>query len=273
MITRVLRLTAAELLKLRAHPFLWISLVVVVFFTMTGAALGGPAPSLWRQDHAIAMFASGARIGLKLSTYVLLIFGSMLFAGEFDKGTIKILLTRPITRTDLFAAKSIAAMLLALFLIATVLYTSLAVGCSLGELGPVWDDESYNARRYDELVDHAKRAVAMSVAAVVAAVFFGVLVSNLVESSGFATAIALTAFLVGDEVLLRVFRDDMTRRFFFSVYPGYAFDVLRDYATGSSIAWKGAYVNGRAYLWVPLATVGACVAGGFGVFKMRNITA
>jgi hypothetical protein len=274
MITRIGRLTLAELLKLRAHPFFACSLALILLGTLSGCFFLREDEKVWRAHNAIATFAGGAKVGLKLSTFVALVFGSMLFAGEFDRGTIKLLLTRPVTRTDLFAAKSVVAALLALFLVAAVLYVSLAVGCLQGELGPVWDGESYLSNTsYETLLGHAAHAVAMSVSAIVAAAFFGLLVSNATESSGFAVAIGLTLFIVVDEIVPRVFRDDEVRRLFFNTYPGYAFDILRDFARGSSTGWKQVFDNGRPYVWVPLASIAAFVAGGYAIFRRRNITA
>ncbi|MBI2932989.1 MAG: ABC transporter permease [Planctomycetes bacterium] len=291
MIGRIARLVGAELLKLRRHPFFYVSVLLVV----TGTVLGGlflreERETVWRSYNAISIFAGGARVGLKLATFVMLVFGALLFAGEFDKGTIKVLLTRPIRRSDLFLAKSAVATLLALFLIGTVLYISLAVGCSVGELGMVWDDQSYVSNTsYEALLDHALRAMGMSVLPVIAAAFFGVLVSNLTESSGFAVAITLTLFLLADEIVLRVFQTDEVRRFFFNHYPAYAFDILRDFARGSSTRWKDAFESpvvvplgswgsvpiplGPAYVTVPVLGIATFAAAGFAVFRGRNITA
>jgi ABC-type Na+ efflux pump permease subunit len=274
MIHRIARLVRAELLKLAEHPFFVASLVIVALGTAAGALFLGETPSTaWRAPHAIAIFAAGAKVGLKLAMFVVTIFGAMLFAGEFDRGTIKILLTRPITRTDLFLAKCSVAFILAVLLAALVLTTSFAVGCARGELGPVWDDSSYNSNTsYERLMEHTRKAVSMSVAAVVAAAFFGVLVSNCSTASGFAVAVALTLFLVTDEVLLRAFREDEMRRYFFSVYPGYALDVLRDFARGSSTKWNDAYEQRAAYASVPLGSSLIFGLIGYGVFRLRNIT-
>jgi hypothetical protein len=274
MIHRIARLVRAELLKLAEHPFFAASLAIVALGTAAGGLFLGDTPATaWRAPHAITIFAAGAKVGLKLAMFVVTIFGSMLFAGEFDRGTIKILLTRPITRTDLFVAKGAVAFLLAVLLALLVITIAFAVGCARGELGPVWDDSSYNSNTsYERLMEHTRKAVSMSLAAVVAAAFFGVLVSNCSTASGFAVAVALTLFLVTDEVLLRAFRDDSMRRYFFSVYPGYALDVLRDFARGSSTKWNDAYEQRAAYVSVPLGSSLIFGAIGYGVFRLRNIT-
>ena len=275
MTNRLLRLTRAELIKLTSHPFFYVSTSLIVLATVVGALmLREERETVWRSYNAIAVFAGGAKVGLKLATFVVLIFGSMLFSGEFDKGTIKILLTRPITRTDLFLSKSIVALGLALFMTGLVLAVALATGCTVGELGPVWDDESYNSNTpYERLLGHAGRAVGMSVGGVVAAAFLGMLVSNLVESSGFSVAMALTVFLLADEIVLRVFRNEELRKWFSNQYPGYAFDVLRDFARGSSTQWKEIFISGAPYLTAPLASIAVFTAVGYVIFRLRNITA
>jgi len=258
---------------MRAHPFFWASLALVVLGTLLGAVFLREEETAWRAHNALATFAGGAKVGLKLATFAVLVLGSMLFAGEFDRGTIKVLLTRPITRTDLFLAKAVMAGGLALFFIGVVLYVALGLGCLQGELGPVWADDAYLSNTsHDQLAAHAWKAVAMSVLPVMAAAFFGVLVSNLCESSGFAVAITLTLFLLADEIALRAFRGDDVRRYFFNMYPGYAFDVLRDLSRGSSTAWKRVFEDGRPYLWVPALSSAAFAAVGYGVFRFRNIT-
>lgn len=272
---RVGRLVRAEILKLTHHPFFAVSLPLIVLATVLGALLfGEEQEGVWRAPSAIAVFAGGAKVGLQLATFVVLIFGAMLFAGEFDRGTVKILLTRPITRTDLYAAKSAVAVLLSLFLIALVLYVALAVGCAKGELGPVWDNETYNSNTsYGALLGHVRRALVMSIVPILAAALLGAFLSNLVESSGFAIAMTLTLFLVTDEILLRAFRAAEVRKWFFNHYPSYALDVLRRFAGGYAAKWDDLYVAGAPSIAVPLASLLVFAAGGYLVFRRRNITA
>ncbi len=275
MITRIGRLLRGELLKLRMHPFFFWSIAFLFVGTEAGGYFSGEgSETVWRAHHAVASFAGAAKVGLKLATFMMLVFGSLMFAGEFDRGTIKVLLTRPVTRTDVFVAKALALVLLSCLFIGIVLYVSAARACMRGELGPVWDDASYTTSvSHATLMAHTRKAVAMSIAAVVAAGFLGLLISNCTESSGFAVAITLTLFFVVDEVAVRMFHDDQVRRLFFNHYPTYAFDVLRDYALGSSAKWKEAFDRDLVYLWVPGASMLAFFGTGYTIFRRRNITA
>jgi ABC-type transport system involved in multi-copper enzyme maturation permease subunit len=285
MLGRVARLTRAELLKLANHPFFPIALALLAAATLLGAwgqsAALGSKESVWRNPNSLLLFALGAKFGLKMASFLLVIFGSLFFAGEFDRGTIKILLTRPITRTELFAAKCLTGLLLAAFLFAAVLALSFGFGCARGELGPVWDDEVYlTTSSYEDLAAHAEKAVVVSAAGVAAAVFLGIAVSTFVESSGFAIAIALT-FFIGVDLGLGFVREEHAR-YVFSWYPSRAFDILQQFARGSSdMGWRSA-IGDRVdvglmtvpiSLLVPAVTAAVCSAIGYVLFRIRNILA
>ena len=281
MAGRVIRLTRVELLKLAGHPFFPFAVVLLAAATLLGAWAFEPKTEVWRRPHALLMFAWGAKAGLKMASFLLVIFGSLSFAGEFDKGTIKLLLTRPVTRTDIFLAKSLSGLVLAVVFIAGVLALSFGFGCLKGELGPVWDSEQYvTFTNADDLADHATRAVGSCVGGVVAAMFLGIVISTLVESSGFAVATALTLF-IGMDLGLGFLREEQAF-YMFGWYPSQALDILRSYAEGSSgRGWRspiGQQVSLALFtlpvaVAVPAAWSLACGAVGYLRFRVRNILA
>jgi len=225
-------------------------------------------PTAWRSTNTIQVFAYGAQFGLKMAGFILVIFGSMLFAGEFDRGTIKILLTRPITRTDLFAAKCLTGFLLALLLLVSVLSLSFAMGCAMGDLGPVWDRSDYlHSVTYDDLVDHALKAVQVAIPGIIAAVFLGLVVSCVTDTSGYAVAMALTIF-IGADLGLALFSDGA--RYFFNYYPEYAFKVLQAYSEGTSTRWQ--LPQGQFWI-IPAASAAICTGASYVIFRFRNILA
>lgn len=273
---RIGRLFRAEMLKLRAHPFLPFAAVLLVAATLAGAlapgALTGAEPSAWRPTSAMQVFAGGARHGLKMASFLLVIFGSLMVAGEFDRGTIKVLLTRPITRTDLFASKCLAGFLLAGLFVVGVLGLSFGAGCLVGELGPVWARDNYlRLVSWEAISDHAWMAIRLSVPATLAAVFLGIAVSSLVESSGFAVAIALGLFL-GLDIGLGL-AGEGAQRLFIGYYPTYAFDVLRQFADGTAARWDSAVARSGRWWYIPTATAGIGSTLAYAVFRMRNIIA
>jgi ABC-type transport system involved in multi-copper enzyme maturation permease subunit len=275
-----MRLTRVELLKLFLHPFFPIALIILAAVTILGAWAFEPKTTLWSAPHALLLFALGAKTGLKIASFLLVVFGSLFFAGEFDKGTVRLLLTRPVTRTEVFIAKCLTGLILAILFYTVVLALSFGFGCLRGDLGPVWDGEQGLVLSSSKIISaHAVKAIGMSVAGVLAAVFLGIVVSTFVESSGFAVAIALTLF-IGLDLGLGLFREDQSR-YVFSWYPSYAFDTLRSFAEGSSTLWRPAaearvdwgFVKGPIWLMVPAASVGICSLVGYVLFRMRNILA
>ncbi len=267
---------AGELLKLFAQPFLYISLAVLLGLTISfeiGAPLvTGQKESVWRTYHSVQLFAYGFKGGLKIATFVLLIFSSMMFAGEFDRGTIKNLLTRPITRLEFFISKCLTVTGLAVLLFGFVFFVGAAYALWRGNLGPVWDDSGYMIQRSaEEILGHARKALMMSFLSFLAAGFLGILVSNLTESSGYAVAISLVVFLAGD--LVTGMLGDRIKRDVFLYYAPYAMEKLSQLGEGTTTRWNPDIDARRLYLTVPAAYIAAFIPLAFSIFRSRNITA
>jgi ABC-type transport system involved in multi-copper enzyme maturation permease subunit len=276
MIGRVRRLMAGELLKLRAQPFLKVCLVILVWITLSFEimlpAMRAQKETVWRTYNAVMLFSYGFQSGLKVATYVLLIFSSMVFAGEFDRGTIKNLLTRPVTRLEFFLAKCLTVTGLAAFLFLFVFFVAAAYALWRGDFGPVWDDSSYIIQRStDEIAAHARKAVLMSFLSFLAAGFLGVLISNLTESSGYAVAMGLVVYVAGD--LTTGFLTDRGKERVFLYYAPYALEKLRDLSEGTTTRWNPDIDARALYAVVPVAYMAGFVPVAFGLFRSRNITA
>lgn len=276
MIKRVGRLVRVELLKLSAHPFLYVALFILAAATILSAlfqpVFAGQQETVWRPFNAIQLFAYGFQFGLRIATYVLLIFSAMMFAGEFDRGTIKNLLTRPVTRTDFFTAKAVTVVLLAVFLYVFVLYIALAWGLARGDLGPVWADDQYiMVRGYDEILAFAQKAVLMSFLPFLTVGFLGLLVSNWTESSGYAVAIALVLYLAAG-IIVGMLSPQVQQNVFFH-YAAYPLEKLRLYAQGGTEYWNAGIEKGLLYLKVPLVYLAGFIPPAYLIFLRRNIHA
>ena len=276
MIARIARLTQAELLKLGANPFLYVCLGLLVLAIipaeMWQPAIRGQKESVWRSYHSAQLFAYGFKVGIWVATYILIIFSSMAFAGEFDRGTIKILLTRPITRADLFIAKCVTVVGLAVFLFGFVLWVSLVYAFARGDAGPVWaEDQFIMMRDSGEIGGHAVRAVAMSFLSFLAAGFLGLFISNWLESSGYCIAIAIVLFIFA-ELFTGMFSDGNQQKLFL-YYAPYALGKLQSLAEGTTTRWSPEVIDRRLYLWVPLAYIAGFVPPAYAIFRARNITA
>jgi len=276
MIARVTRLVRAEFIKLFAHPFLYLSLGLLVLGIELAQryqpVFSGQQETLWRSYNSIQLFAYGFKIGIRIATLVLLVFSGMAFAGEFDRGTIKNLLTRPITRTDFFAAKCVTVAALGTLLFLFVLYVSLLFAFGRGELGPIWDSENYLIQReYGTIAAFARKAVLMSFLPFLTAGFLGILVSNWTESSGYAVAVALVLYLLGD--MVTGWLSPAVQQKIFLYYAPYALDKLRLYAEGGTEYWDKRVDEGLLYVKVPLVYVAAFIPVAYGIFRGRNIHA
>jgi ABC-2 type transport system permease protein len=276
MMIRIGRLTAAEFLKLFHQPFLYLGLVVVLLSTVFGEwlqpLLKGQTETLWRSYNSVQLFAYGFGPGLKVATYVLLIFSSMMFAGEFDRGTIKNLLTRPITRLEFFVAKCLTVSGLALLLFGFVFYVASFYGLVRGDLGPIWHENQYYIHRDAQtMIGFARKAVVMSFLSFLTAGFLGILVSNLTESSGYSVAIALVAFLVSD--LATGMLLDPGKEKLFMYYPTYAIDKLTEFGGGATTRWSPRIDEQMLYLSVPSLYIAVFIPLAFSIFRFRNITA
>jgi ABC-type transport system involved in multi-copper enzyme maturation permease subunit len=265
MMKRVGRLMAGELIKLTAQPFLYIALGILVLMTV-GSAFGTPLVSgqketVWRTYNSVQLFAYGFRVGLKIATYVLLILSSMMFAGEFDRGTIKNLLTRPVTRLEFFAAKCLTVTGLGVLLFGFVFAVAATYALWRGDVGPVWD----------EIARHARKAVFISFLSFLASGFLGILVSNLTESSGYAVASGLVVFVAGD--LVTGMLKDHYKQKMFLYYAPYALEKLAQLGEGTNTSWNQDIDAWRLYLQVPIYTIACFVPVAFGIFRSRNITA
>jgi len=277
---RVLRLVAGEGIKLVSQRFLYVSILFLCAGVLLSAwlqpLLTGQKETEWSRFNSYQLFAYGAKFGNWMASYVLVVFSGMLFAGEFDRGTIKNLLTRPVTRTDLFLAKVLVAILFASFLYVVVIYVSYHYAVSRGDLGPVWDTQQYEMKRTAAEMESAMRyAIAVSFLPLLCASFFGILVSNLTESSGYAVATAVIAFFFAD--LTTGFLHPDTRLKFFNSYLTEGFEVLRRRSEGEG--WPGfpprvaPWFSESLYLKIPLLYMSAFLSTAYGIFRAKNIQA
>lgn len=271
---RVLNLLRAEWVKVTRQLFftiaLILSVVVPIVWALGARTLAIREPAVFGSPHAILFFASAARAGFFVVTVLILIFSSMLFAGEFDRGTIKLLLTRPITRTEYFLAKLLMLLLLTILLLGAMVYSGLLISLVTGELGGVWDKENYYEHvAYETLVRHALKALSMSLLPVLAACLMGVLISNLVDSSGYAVAASLSLFIVLD--FLSRFTGPGTGRYLFTYYPGYAFDILRAYSEGTSTRWHPDLDARFFHLKICAGYCVGFVIPAFAAFRFKNV--
>jgi len=270
------RVAGAEAVKLAAHPFVRVALVVLVvgipLYSEFSPAMEEPPDASYRRASSFAFFGSGLRFGFHVAAIAAVVLGALSFAGEFDRGTIKNLLMRPVTRTELFAGKLTLLLGFASLLFAGVVFEAALWACARGELHHVWRRDVFEVYpSYAEMMSHAQRAAGLALLPLMAASILGVAVSTLTESSALAVALALGAFfglMVASGWL------GESRAFCFAYYPGYGIEVLEGMASGDSRArWNESLFSEGLFAIVPVASAAAMAIPAWLAFRARNITA
>ncbi len=272
------RVASAEAVKLAAHPFVRVAAATILLGMPLYAELfiagAEPLPeTAFRRVSGFAIFGAALRFGAYAAAISTVVLGALSFAGEFDRGTIKNLLTRPVTRTELFAGKIAAQLVMTLLLFAVIVFEAALWSSLRGELHHVWRRDVFEVYpAYAEMMSHASRAAGLLLLPLLASAMLGISVSNLTESSALAVALSLGA-LFSFTVVGGVLGED-SRRLLFTFYPGYGIDVLEALASGDSRArWNESLFAGGWFALVPLATAGAFALPSWLAFRGRDITA
>lgn len=281
MIARIARLVAAEGMKLAAQRFLFIAIPFIVVGVLAPAigipALMGKKEGEWGGFNAYQLFTYGAKLGVSIASYMLIIFASLLFAGEFDRGTIKVLLTRPVTRTEIFVSKVTICFLLAIALYGVVLFVSLLYGVARGDLGPVWDTTAYEMKRTGEQMDrYLRTTILVGFLPILAAGALGILVSNLTDTSWVAIVTGIIGYLLLN--LVTGFLPEKWQMKIFNYYLSDGFDLLRRYAEGEGTlgyepGHEKEWYSNRTFVTVPLLYIAGFLGAAYGIFRSKNVHA
>lgn len=279
------RLMRVEIIKLLARRFFSVSiailLLVIPLWAMIQVAIHRETVvSEYRQVHALLVFVYGAEAGLKLASVLALLFAALSLAGEFDHGTIKTLLTRPVGRGEVYAAKAVVGLLYLGFLMTVALYVAALFSTWLGELGPVWQRDHYLITyTYEEMLGHAKRALSVALPAYAIVVFLGLFMSSVTETSSYAVALAFLGLLAMD-VADNQLRPEQSA-WWVTYFPDYAFRNLSGFSSGSAeVRWRegveqlrlGAVTLPKVWVVLMAYAVPLAATGGW-IFRARDIKA
>jgi len=225
--------------------------------------------------NAFRFFAIGLRFGVSMGIFILVLIAGLSLSAEAGQGTLKMVLVRPVHRTDLFLAKVLTLFLYALILLACVAGTGLVLAGSFqnSDFGPVVDpqysdpENPYIYTEADEMWGHLFRAVGLLILPMLAAGALGLTVSILFENPGVASGTAVVSFLAL-EIMKMYLEGQIAARYLFNNYIPTFIDnsyvaILRGSAEGISDAiWPpGLWIWN---LWVPAATL--CVLLAFSLF-------
>jgi ABC-2 type transport system permease protein len=253
MIDRFYRCLRAEATKLWRQRLPWVGLVLVVVVTAFAAWINAEmatdshgAAALPR--NAFRFFAIGLRYGFAMSVFFLVLTAGLAVAGESGQGTLKMVLVRPVRRSEVLLAKAGVVGQYAAVLLLVVAVTAALVGGAVtqSDFGDVIDpqyDDPENPYVYVEAGDmwgHLLLALGLLVLPLLAAGMLGLTVSVLLENPGIASGTAVIVFLAL-EIIAGFFAGRPAARYFFNHYmPTFSDDsyvaILRGNAEGMSDA-------------------------------------
>lgn len=191
-IWRAFRVEAAKALRMR---FTYVGPVLVAL-TVAGASLAHPLARDGHGDYGFIAYATG--LGLNLLGLLLLVtYCAGTVSTELGRGTARLLLVRPLLRSEYLAAKLLFGMAYAaaLVLVAGVASWSLALG--FGDLrGVSLGGELMHTG--GEMILAYLAAAALSLFPLWAAAAYAVMISTLTRSSGAAIGSAVGVWLVVD---------------------------------------------------------------------------
>lgn len=287
MLPRVGRLVNFELAKLFRQK-----LPYVVLFPIVGAILLVMMRAMDVQGEAVAdprirngfeYLGTSCLWALRLVSVFAVVIASLSLSGEASQGTYRMILVRPVTRTDVFISKALvmAIVVLVLFIATAVLSYGL-----LHAVHGFWRDGSYmsplNEGRFtlmgEEVIADPNRtkailagdfrlAMALSILPLLASGCFGLLISSIFDNTG--AAVGLAMFLA---IALYGFAsvDRKAGKYVFSHSLEYGLSVAKHRAEGySDRKWEDEEIE-RAWL-VPLVSAVAFLSVAYGIFLKRDI--
>ena len=287
MMSRVGRLVRFELAKLFRQKMPYVVLFPIVgaimLVMMRGLDVQGDAVADPRIRNGFEYLGTSCLWALRLVSVFAVVIASLSLSGEASQGTYRMILVRPVTRTDVFIAKTlvVAVVVLALF-IATALLSYLMLHVVHG----FWREGSYMSplnegrftlmgeeilsdpnRSKDVLAADFRLAMTLSILPLLASGFFGLLISSIFDNTG--AAVGLAMFLA---IALYGFAsvDRQAGKYVFSHSLEYGLSVAKHRAEGySDRKWEDAEIQ-RTWV-VPLLSGLVFLGAAYGIFVKRDI--
>ena len=239
-------LTRQEGVKLFTQRFPYFLIAIVLALeaaSMLIAALRPPASSLDVVTGA-QLWADGAGVGLRLTTFVVLIIGAMSFSRELSLGTAKTMLVLPVTRTQWALGKLLALLLLAAALVVLVALLGFVITVATTGWGAVVR-EGVMLYSGAEVTRHAAAAIGITVLLMLPLCTVSLLIGLHFSSSGAAVGVAVILGVVLEAVVNLM--DSAARYIFY-------FHLPRPFALVSRLG------RGMPFQWEPILTWGLGVA-------------
>jgi ABC-type transport system involved in multi-copper enzyme maturation permease subunit len=249
MIGRICNLIGVELTKLTRQRIFYTALILIIATVVLSVLLEAPekksghdeelsssaaakSQPAKRPDGGFGPLSKACKNGFILASILMLIFSSLSVSSETTTGTIRMILTRPIRRSELFFAKAITLIMVAVFIVIIIEVISVSLSYAAYGLNNItyaeYPDTPFQEGARGLMLRYSFYSFALTIFPLVAIIFFGLLVSTLVENAGFAVALAILIYLAFDYILIGLV-DDLSPYFFF-YYDNFYWDKLNDLA-------------------------------------------
>lgn len=238
----------------------------------------GGSPSL-RIPSVLHYAAKGSSVGFQVSAVLLLILGALALSREATEGTLRVLLIRPVRRSEVLLAKGLALAGYGIFLVLFCGGLSVAASWLFLE-EPSWDlstevggvKQVWQGREGPVLSAYFLRTLGVSCLPVLVAGFLGLFISVWVDNAGVAVGsailIGLPCALLGQVVGLVVKHD--WHEWIPTRYLGYTVGILEALAVGRADIPQGWGDLGMSLL-VPTCYLLILFAASFLVFRHKDI--
>ncbi|MBI4835477.1 MAG: ABC transporter permease subunit [Planctomycetes bacterium] len=303
MFKRIIDLTGVELGKLMRQRIFYIALfliILVVVFSIfwevswnapsgKTSSGGGEVENLEetakpveasRPDGGFGPLTRACMNGFGLATIFILICASLSISSEMTTGTIRMMLIRPVRRSEFFISKAFALIIVAMMIVLLIeLLSFVLVDIVYGfskVTNPTYGDVPFEQGELALMVRYTIYTFLLVILPFITTIFLGLLISTLVENVGVAIAAAILIYLIMDYFIISIF--DNAGTYFFSYYDVFYLDQLSSLAkaySGDSWAFSvldqllgfgtGEIKNSSLYLekWLPMVAKSALVPIGY----------
>ncbi len=289
MAGRVWRLTRFELAKLFRQWFVYACFALTAGMTWLGIHFTSEEMEGFWKRTGFDYIVQGVSMALVLLPMMLLVIGSRSVSGEASGGTLRTVMTRPITRTDFILAKILSLVVLSLTLYLAMLLVAEGLAWHKADrfraLFPTYPvgggrevPSQTPARTIAELLQESVRNLSLLYLPLLSAALFGLFVSVLFNNEGVSVSISALFFLPY-LICAGVYPSAGSKGILPSKYAQWLaqyhlvtpLDKLRLYVEGYShgYGWSGEELV-RA-IGVPLGYVVVLSAISLWVFRKRNI--
>lgn len=288
MLGRVWRMTTVELAKLSRQWFVWISLGVTVWLALIGVLLtSSDIEGYWRRT-GFDYLAQGVAASYLLLPMMLVVLGSRSVSAEASSGTLRTVLTRPLTRAEFVLAKIAALVVLTLvFYLVTLLAAETFAWLRADKFRPLYPTypggggreipSQTPARTISDLAAHTAQNLSLLYLPLLSAAILGLFVSVLFNNEGVSVSVSAIAYL--PYAMCAGFHPE----YFKGMAPTHVAKWLPQYWSVEPLYKLKQYVEGysHGFLWdttdiaravlVPLLYIVVFSAASVAVFAKRDI--